>query len=253
MINTLILKIQFDGTDFRGWQIQPSSRTVQDEIQKAIKNSLNINLNIIASGRTDSGVHARSQIVSAIIPKEILIPKNKIRTVLNSYMPSDILIIDSHIFNDKFDARRDAIAREYSYTIQREYDLFNSRYSTFVRDNLDIKLMNQCSKIILGDNDFTSFSKKNNELEHYRSIVEYAEWTEINDKLQFNIKANRFVYGMVRCLVGNMIKVGSGKIDINDFAFALIEPNRKYSRFKAEAKGLIFEKAYYKLDLNILR
>lgn len=252
-MKTLILKFQFDGTEFVGWQMQPGQRSLQGELTKAFKNRTNNDYKIIAAGRTDTGVHGINQIATLKID-DFRIPEKKIVPAINTVLPNDIQLIDAQIIDEEYNARFDAVSREYSFYITSDYSVFKRRYFAHYNEQLDINLMNKSSKSIIGKHDFTTFSKVNNELNHYECDVERCEWTQINETdIKLNIKSNRFVYSMVRSLVGTMVDIGSRKLADNYLSDSIIKKDRSLCSRIAPANGLFFEKAYFNSEYRILK
>lgn len=252
-MRTLIIKFEFDGTDFCGWQMQPNQRSLQGELTKAFKLKTTLDLKIIAAGRTDAGVHGREQIATIAID-EFRIPEEKIVPAVNTVLPDDIRLLDAQIIDEEYNARFDAAAREYSYFVTSDRSVFKNRYFAYGRNDLDLVALNDAAKAVVGEHDFTTFSKVNLELNHYRCTVEYCHWERLNDTdMVFKIKANRFVYSMVRSLVGTMVDIGSGKYDSNYMKTALEAMDRSLCSKLAPAKGLFFDKAHFNSEYKILK
>jgi tRNA pseudouridine38-40 synthase len=233
--------------------MQPKQRSLQGELTKAFKLKTILDLKVIAAGRTDAGVHGREQVATILID-DFRIPENKIVPAINTVLPNDIRLLDAEIVDKEYNARFDATAREYSYYITNDKSVFKNRFFFYERNVLDIDKMNQAANVIIGEHDFTTFSKVNLELNHYRCTVERSKWSRINETdLVFKIKANRFVYSMVRSLVGTMIEIGSGKMAPNYMIKALEERDRALCSKLAPAKGLFFDKAYFDSRYEILK
>lgn len=228
-MKTLIIKFQFDGTDFCGWQMQPGQRSLQGELTKAFQLKTGIELKIIAAGRTDTGVHAINQIATIKID-DFKIPENKIVPAINTVLPNDIQLLDAMIIEEEYNARFDAISREYSYYITSDYSVFKRRYYAHYKEKLDVNHMNLASLSIIGKYDFTTYSKVNNDLNHYVCELEKCEWTQMNETdIKLNIKSNRFVYSMVRSLVGTMVDIGSGKLPVDYLYDSLMKKIEVYA------------------------
>jgi tRNA pseudouridine38-40 synthase len=242
-----ILEIQYDGTEFFGWQVQPDTRTVQGELH-AVLSEYGFPELPVAAGRTDTGVHARAMTVHAECPGEFKIPLEKAADVISKRLPKDIAVLKIRpAINKDFHARFSACGRSYTYRIHSERDIFKSRYSTyFPRPKIDFELLVSTSEVILGKHDFTTFSKHNPDTKNSICEIEKAEWTQPNPgEFQFYVKADRFIYGMVRSLVGSMLDVATGKRSLDDFREALESRDRNRNSRLAPAEGLTFEKAYY--------
>ena len=269
MIRTLVFSIQYDGSNFYGWQSQIDKRTVQGEFEKALKNLFGANLKAIISGRTDTGVHAKNQIVTVAINEDceskIRVPKEKLTKVMNNYLPTDIMVNSSNYLDFEFNARFDAISREYSYLITTQNNVFDYKYKYQINrfdlpknykifNTIDLELLNEVSSIFVGKHDFTTFSKINNDVGHYRCDVEFAFWEKIDDyNYIFRIKANRFVYSMVRTLVGNILYLNTKncRINIKDLQNNLLAMDRSLSLGIAPSNGLYFENVVYPKEFNL--
>lgn len=241
-----VLHIQYDGTDFCGWQIQPNVATVQGHLAEVLSEYGFTNLPT-AAGRTDTGVHAREMTVHADCPTEFKIPLRKASEVLTRRLPEGIAVLN--IFpapSNDFHARYSAKAREYTYRIITERDVFKQRFSSFYASKLDLGLLEKAASLIRGKHDFTTFSKHNPDTKNPICNIEIADWQKkSDDEFLFRVKADRFIYGMVRSLAGSMIDVAAGKRTLADFHDAFKARDRNRNSRIAPAAGLIFEKAYY--------
>jgi tRNA pseudouridine38-40 synthase len=252
-MQTLILKIQYDGTNYGGWQIQPNAPTIQDEVQKAISKITSEKVNLIGAGRTDSGVHARGMIAHTVLENGLKIPLKKLILGINARLPNDICIMDAVLTDKKFNARFDAIARKYSYSIHLIQSPFLQRYSTYIKYKINIDKLFDSSSVFLGEHDFTTFSKLNSDTKNYVCNVEICEWEKLNDnQYVLHIKADRFVYGMVRSIVGAMLDVARGKRSKQEIVESLSLKNRSLCSTLAPPQGLVLEKIFYPKDLNFL-
>jgi len=250
-MKTLALVIQYDGTNYGGWQIQPNADSVQERLKKALFNITGKAMTITGAGRTDAGVHARGQTASIRLNEEFPVPEKNILKAVNSNLPNDIKIVAAKLLDFDFDARKDATAREYSYTIYNRNDVFFRNYAHFIRYPFTPELLNETSAIFTGRHDFTTFSKLNEETKNYSCEVDICHWSQTGDYLwQLRIKADRFVYGMVRALTGAMLDVARGKRTANEIREALELCNRKLGSPLAPPNGLVLERVYY--DENII-
>ena len=246
----LILKIEYDGTKYSGWQRQKNAGSVQEVVENALTHVFSCQHTIIGAGRTDAGVHARGQIAHSILHKEVTIPEDKILKAINSYLPNDICIADFRITDKRFHATIDAIAREYSYSVHTRQTVFLRPFSTYFKYPVDLSILNNVCPIFLGKHDFTTFSKNNPSTKSYICDVEICEWEKIHDwHYVLHIKANRFVYGMVRSLVGVMLNYSRSIINLYDLENSLKEKDRKYSSYLAPAQGLCLERVHYPFEL----
>lgn len=247
----LVLKIQYDGTEYAGWQLQQNARTVQGEIEKALEKICSYPLRITAAGRTDAGVHAREMIAHANLGRGFPVKPEKIHIAINSYLPKDIRVLKGSIIDFKFHSRFDAIAREYSYTIYKKDNVFLRRYGWQVKFPINPIKLNDSANVFLGIHDFTTFSKHNEDTLNYTCNVQICRWEKQSDIWRLQIKADRFVYGMVRSLVGAMVECAREKVNTKDLQIALEKKDRNLAPALAPPQGLVFEKAYYPVAISL--
>lgn len=263
MTKTLVFQIQYDGSNFSGWQAQPNKRTIQAEFEKSLERIFNAKLKSIISGRTDTAVHAISQIVSVPtnenFAKNIKIDAKRLSSIINNYLPPDVLVTNVKYLDYEFNARFDAIAREYVYIISEDNSVFDYNYKLQLRKNhnfkslhkigeVDLEKLNNVAKIFVGSHDFTSFSKHNCDVKHYNCDVEFSYWEQINaTDYIYKVKANRFVYSLVRNLVANMLMVlqKDNSVTVELIKHNLESKNRQLSLGVAPANGLYFQQVYY--------
>lgn len=244
--------IEYDGTDFAGWQIQPGVRTVQQELEFAFKTVFQVHIPVTASGRTDAGVHAFGMVAHATLPESSLMGLEKLTQAINGNSGNDVVIRGMREVPEDFHARFQALDREYRYTIFKHRTALSRNFSWFVWETLDITSMKRVAFHCIGDHDFTSYSKRSDDVDHYRSIVDICEFEEFDDKIMFTIRANRFVRGMVRSLIGALVEVGKGKLKKEKFIELLntpIEENR--AKYLAPAEGLVLWKVRYPMEFGL--
>jgi len=237
------LTIEYDGTNYVGWQRQENGKSIQGEIESVLKNILQEDINLIGSGRTDAGVHARGQVANFRTVTKLSL--SEIKGGLNGLLPDDIVIHEVEEVNINFHARYDAKERHYSYLITRVPSALMRHYSWFVKYDLDTDLMRKSADVILGSHNFESFCKVNSSVENFVCNVISAEWEVEDHLLRFKISADRFLYGMVRALVGTMVDLGRGFLSFDDYLYILGKKNRSEAGMSAPAKGLTLEKVIY--------
>lgn len=237
------LTLEYDGTDFVGWQFQSNGRSVQEELEKALQQILQAVIRVVGAGRTDSGVHARGQVANFMTEKEI--ETGVLVKGLNALLPKDIAVLGGEEVPEGFHARYSARGRRYRYYIAQRPTAIWRRYCWELSYKLDMDLMNRCTKLIEGEHDFTSFCKAQSEVNHHRCIVETARWVQSESLLEFEITANRFLHGMVRALVGTMVDVGRGYRPIQDLPSIMDARDRKAAGMAAPSKGLFLEEIFY--------
>ncbi len=238
------LILEYDGTHFAGWQIQPGKRTVQGEVEKALGELFQEKVRVTAAGRTDAGVHARGQVVH--FDARHFRPVRGILLGLNTLLPDDVAVRQVEPVPSSFDARFSAVWRQYCYRIVQRPTALLRRYAWVFLQELNVHDMQRCAEEIRGEHDFRAFCSAQAEANHYRCTVYRANWEyERNDRLTFTIVANRFLHNMVRILVGTMVEVGKGKYSPEDFRRMLQSRDRTEAGPTAPPQGLFLEKVAY--------
>jgi tRNA pseudouridine38-40 synthase len=237
------IKLAYKGTNYFGWQYQPDAISVQETLNKALSTLLKTNIDILGAGRTDSGVHAKEMFAHFDYETEIDIEKLVYK--LNSFLPKDIAIFDLIKVHDEAHARFDATKRTYEYHIHTKKNAFKSDDSWYYSLPLDVAKMNEACKILFEYIDFECFSKTNTDVNTFNCKIFEANWQQNEDKLVFIIAADRFLRNMVRAIVGTMIKIGSGKVSLNDFRQIIESKNRSKAGFSVPAHGLYLTKIEY--------
>ncbi len=244
-MNNYKLTIQYDGTNYAGWQIQNNAATIQQTIIEKIKILLKEDVNLIGSGRTDAGVHAWGQVANFRTDSQIKV--EKFRYSLNSLLPSDINIKSIENVAESFHARFDAKRRSYMYIISKEQSPFYLNYSYFFTKikNLNIFKLNELNSVLLNEHDFTSFARKNTETKNKICTVYNIKWRETEDFVIFFVEANRFLHGMVKTLVGTILELGFENYDKNKLNEILKAKNRESAGKAFPSKGLFLFKVRY--------
>ncbi|MCZ2133472.1 MAG: tRNA pseudouridine(38-40) synthase TruA [Bacteroidetes bacterium] len=243
---TLLLRIEYDGTRYAGWQYQENARSVQEVLQNALQKISGLSLPVIGAGRTDSGVHARGQIAHIELPKPLGIPENKIPIAFNTRLPKDIRITGGQYFQRPIHARFDACAREYSYLMSKTDSIFGRHFRWFMPFPYDSDALFESAAIFLGKHDFTTFSKRNDDTPRYDCNVEICRWSRIDENtVRLQIKSDRFVYGMVRALTGVMLEIARKRRTFDEVKRALAACDRTLCSPLAAAEGLTLEAIYY--------
>ena len=242
----IILKIEYDGTDYSGWQLQHNAKTVQGEIEKGLYKLTGRKLSIVGSGRTDSGVHASNQIAHLQID-DIPVPENKFSKALNTYLPKDIRIKKTVFTCQDFHSRFDAVERGYNYILRTRYSVFHRRFEAFIKYGLDIEKLFKSADIFKGKHDFTSFSKYNPEQKNHICNIFETKWEQKSENsFIYTVKADHFLYGMVRSLVGAMIDAARGKRTFENIKQALEKRDRVLNSPLAPPEGLVLSNVIYK-------
>jgi tRNA pseudouridine38-40 synthase len=238
------LEISYLGTHYFGWQIQPNQISIQEHLEKAISTILNEPIRIHGSSRTDTGVHARQQYAHFDFG-ELNDSINDLKWKLNSFLPKDISVNDIHTVIDSSHSRFDAINRKYIYRVHLKKDPFAFDNSLYFRKDLDVVLMNLAAKTLLLNANYQCFSKVRTEVNNYICQIELAEWKQQESHLEFHIKSNRFLRGMVRAIVGTLMAIGQGKIEVNNLQKIIDSKDRRKAGSAAKAHGLTLEEVNY--------
>jgi len=236
------LDISYRGGNYHGWQIQDNAVTVQGVLEKALSNVLGAKIDILGSGRTDTGVHASSQIVHLDSPRAfdpLLIFR------INGYLPKDICIKSARLVRDDAHARFDATSRAYVYRITLVKNPFEIGLAYYFYPPINIDEMNKAAQIIFQYDDFESFSKVHTDVTNFNCNIFQAYWEQNGDMLYFHVKANRFLRGMVRTLVGTMLEVGKGRMNLDEFEQIILAKDRKRAGISAPPEALYLSEVAY--------
>ncbi|WP_104736172.1 tRNA pseudouridine(38-40) synthase TruA [Hanstruepera ponticola] len=237
------LELSYNGKAYHGWQNQPNAISVQEVIENAISKLLNTEIKIVGAGRTDAGVHAKQMFAHFDLDEKI--EREDLKYKLNAFLPKDIAV--HAIFEVKPDAhaRFNATSRSYLYRLALEKDAFNFDSAYYLKKHLNINLMNQAAKELLGHKDFQCFSKTHTDVKTYYCDIQNANWQQIGNELHFTITADRFLRNMVRAIVGTLINVGLEKITVEDLQAIIASKNRSEAGYSVPAHGLYLTKIQY--------
>ena len=242
----IVLILEYDGTRYHGFQLQASLRTIQEELEKALKKLTGESLRVITASRTDAGVHARGQVVSFRTRSPHSLPK--FVSGLNYYLPRDIAVKAAHRVRDSFNVRRHAVSREYNYYILNSSTRspLRGRFYYLITGNLDIEAMNQACQVLIGEHDFASFVS-NSEVAAKSTVrrVYRAEMRKDGELVVFNMVANAFLMHQVRNTVGTLIRVGQGKMSSDEFYSILEAKEPGLAWPTAPARGLCLRQVNY--------
>lgn len=239
------IECAYNGTNYSGWQVQINALAVQEVIEKALCTLLKTTVEITGSSRTDAGVHAKKQIAHFEVNKAINDTENLVYR-MNKILPFDISIKQIFKVADDYHSRFEAISRKYEYRISRKKNPFQKGLSYEFNGDLNIKLMNEACLILLKHIDFQCFSKIKTEVLTFNCTISEALWQEnAEDTLVFHIKANRFLRGMVRSIVGTLLEIGLGRISLTDFEQIILSKNRKNAGWSVPAEGLFLMEVNY--------
>lgn len=242
MINYKLV-IAYDGVDYHGWQIQPGLKTIQGTIQESLEKITGKKIKIIGAGRTDAGVHAIGQVAN--FHAELSLSDDELFRALNAILPKDIRIINLERAPDNFHARKMAKAKIYEYRILNSKIIspFLFRYVYYCPFYLDFNRMKEASKFFAGKKDFTAFSSS--EVKNKVREVYYSEIFKKEDEIIYKIKANGFLRYMVRTIVGTLIDIGRGKIEIEFIEEIFSRKDRSLAGPTAPPHGLYLKEVIY--------
>lgn len=245
------LLIQYDGTEFHGWQVQENDRTIQGELERVIGTLDNAAVSVIGSGRTDAGVHAEGQVANVIIGRSFM--PERLRLAINGNLWRDIRIMTVERISDEFHARFSAVGKTYVYRIINAPVMppFWRRFAHHESRPLDVARMTTAARLMLGEHDWTAFSSAQADGENRVRTVSELEIGTVWDAranaslIEFRISANGFLRYMVRSIVGTLIEVGRGEKDFDTIQTAIVTGDRSLAGKTAPAHGLTLHKVYY--------
>ena len=244
-MNNYKLLLQYDGTNYAGWQMQQNAVTIQQKIIDTIEVITKERVNLIGSGRTDSGVHAIGQAANFRIENELDL--YKFRYQLNSILPNDIAVTKMEKVAEDFHARYDAKSRSYLYLFVQGKSPFYFKYAHYFPplNKIDFSKLNEISKVLLGKHDFTSFSRKDPDVDDKTCNISEIRWRKGRDLSTFYITADRFMHGMVRTIIGTLLYTAGQNLEGNYLLEVLDKKNREEANESVPAKGLYLFKVRY--------
>lgn len=245
------LTIQYDGTDFHGWQVQPNQRTVQSELEKVLSLLEGAKVHVAGSGRTDSGVHAEGQVASVKLARNF--EPEKLRAAINGNLRQDLRVLKVEQMPDDFHARFSATGKTYVYRVVNAPVIspFWARYAHHEIRSLDVARMSEATGLFLGEHNWTAFSAAKTDAEsRIRTVTEFTIESHQDERadsliIEFRISANGFLRYMVRSIVGTMLEVGRGEKDFDTIQTAIASGDRNLAGPTAAPKGLALLKVYY--------
>jgi tRNA pseudouridine38-40 synthase len=248
------LTLEYAGTRYSGWQIQKNARTIQGEIDRAVREVTGRrDFELYGSGRTDAGVHAAGQVAHLDVVTNL--PAESLRRRINDELPADIHILTVEQVPHRFHARRDAVARRYVFQISRRRTAFAKAYVWWVKDAIDINPMQAATAAFVGMRDFKSFAAadapRDEEIVPDRStlvLVERLDVAESGAMVLVAIEGSHFLWKMVRRIVGVLVEIGRGALDPSDAAAFVAGDSVVPATLTAPPSGLFLERVYYKGD-----
>lgn len=239
------IRFAYNGTAYCGWQMQPNGLSVQEVLTKAMCTILRTeDIEIVAAGRTDAGVHARNMVAHFDVEDRLPAGLDLVNK-LNSLLPSDISVIEIREVKPEVHARFDALSRRYEYHLVLQKDVFRHPFAMRIYNPLDFDRMNEAAKILFKYTDFTSFSKLHTDVKTNNCKIMAARWEQREEEWIFIVEADRFLRNMVRAIVGTLLEVGRGKMTIDEFRQVIDAKNRCNAGSSVPAKGLFLVEVAY--------
>ena len=239
------LTIEYDGTNYVGWQRQKNGIGIQEQIENAIYKVTGEKVHLIGSGRTDKGVHARGQVANFITKSSI--PPERFRLALNNNLPYDIVILDSEGVPNEFHSRFDAIGKRYRYSIynSKKRRALNRNFVYQVSYSLNYEEMERAINFFIGTHDFRSFMVANSNTDVTIKTINKAYLDKKGNTIHFIIEGDGFLHNMVRIMAGTLVDVGRGRLRSADIPQIISLRERKFAGHTAPPQGLYLEKVYY--------
>lgn len=237
--------VQYDGTNYVGWQVQENGISVQQRLNEAAKAITGEQIQFHGSGRTDSGVHANAQV--AHFDTTVRMPADKFAIALNMRLPRDIRVLYSEEAPEDFHSRFSAKNKTYRYTVQTglHADVFTRTTALHVHTALDFPRMQRAAEFALGEHDFSAFMSVGCTIENTVRTVSKSEWTQNGKYLYYDVSANGFLYNMVRILAGTLLEVGGGKLPEDAIKIALASGLRADAGATAPPHALCLQRVQY--------
>jgi tRNA pseudouridine38-40 synthase len=240
------IELAYKGTKYSGFQIQENANTIQSEVQRVMFVKFQHSFELAGSSRTDAGVHALQNYFHFDVAKEFFFNTKENEEnffqqsiySLNAMLPDDIAINKIFKVEDNFHCRFKAISREYKYYIYSKKNPFHKDVAFYYPYPIDLEKLQEAAHIVLQTKDFTSFSKRNTQVNNFICTIHKSEWIQEKDFLIYHVIANRFLRGMVKGLVGTMLKAGTGKISLHDFKETTISKDCAKADFSVPSHGL---------------
>ncbi|MBR1796768.1 MAG: tRNA pseudouridine(38-40) synthase TruA [Clostridiales bacterium] len=245
-MSAVALIIEFDGTDFVGWQYQENGRSVQDEIQKVLSTLYKEQIKVTGSSRTDAGVHARGIVCSAKVPFDI--PCAKLPLACNALLPDDVSVVTAFPVTEDFNARFDSLGKRYIYRILHDTvrHPLQGRYTYYVTGHLDVDSMVKAAPFFEGAHDFASFCASGGSQNTTMRRLNKVEVRDCGDGLiEIEVDGEAFLYNMVRIIAGTLLYVGQGKYAPEDIPSIIASCDRERAGKTLPPEGLTLEEVKY--------
>ncbi len=245
MKRNIKLTLEYDGSNYCGWQKQLNARSIQATLEKAIMEITKEDVDLIGSGRTDSCVHALNQVANFYTSSKI--PSERFVLAINTKLPSDIAVVASEEVGEEFHSRYDAIGKEYKYLIynNKVRSPLKKNYSYHVNYKLDREAMKKALNYFVGEHDFRGFMSTGSSIKGTVRTINYVELIENEEMIEITIRGSGFLYNMVRIIVGTIVDIGIGKIDGDSIKDIIDSKDRTGAGHTAPPEGLYLSKVFY--------
>lgn len=248
-MNRYFIEFSYNGANYSGWQTQNNAPSVQSTLKAVLEQVCHQKVGLVGSSRTDAGVHALKQV--AQLDFSPALPLSQLVFKLNQALPADIAVSEIYPVKPESKARYDALSRKYQYLVVRKKNPFYQGRALYFYGQLDLNLLKEACLVIKKYNDFQAFSKIHTHVNHFNCHISEAEWKVEGDLLCFEIRANRFLRGMVRALVGTMLDVARGRISLTEFEEIIKSKDRKKAGENAPAHGLYLVDVAYPSSVKL--
>ena len=238
------LILEYDGTNFSGWQKQNDARTIQGDLLKGAERVFgNVAMDVQGCGRTDGGVHALAYVAHLEVESEL--EPETVAARLNDTLPKDIAVLTAESVHPRFHARHNCVARSYIYQLKQRKSAFAKRYNWWVREELDVVAMQRAGEVMVGMHDFATFAEKKELKKSTKVLVHMVQLVDDNDLLTIRVVGSHFLWRMVRRMVGVLVEVGCHRLTEENVRSFLHTPSTVPFNNTAPAAGLFFERAFY--------
>jgi tRNA pseudouridine38-40 synthase len=246
-MNRYKLTIEYEGTRYSGWQMQKGGKTIQGEILDACRDLFKVEtIDVYGAGRTDGGVHAIGQVAHLEVQTDLL--PLRIKYGINDRLPPDICILDVVQSENNFHARHDAVARSYIYQISRRRTAFGKKFVWWIKDDLNVDIMNKTAAHFVGLKDFRSFTDEEQEQGSTKVEIKHSKVIDFGDIIVFHVIGSHFLWKQVRRMTGVLVEAGRGKLSPDDVVSFFRNRSDIPAKLTAPPSGLFLEKVYYKKE-----
>ena len=244
-MGTYKLTLSYDGTEYCGFQLQPNGPTIQGHLEKALSDVYKTEIKVKGCSRTDAGVHARMYVCSYIAPD--CVPPEKLPLAIRAYLPDDICVYNCEKVNDDFHARYDNQGKTYCYTINtaKFQDVFTRRFEWHYPKSLDTLSMQKATEAFIGKHDFSGFMSAGSDILDTVRTISRLDVIKDGDRIKIYVRADGYLYNMVRIIVGTLVMVGNGKINPDEMEDIIKSCDRTRAGITAPPQGLMLYEVHY--------